>query len=63
MQKVEKMHILVATVLLDTIMHQNLTLMEFKSQSVLVTFAKIHMSFVCQHFQRASPLKPPCQFY
>ena len=28
-----------------------------------MTFAKGHMSDVCQHFQRASPLKVPDQFH
>ena len=57
MEKVDQVLFLVAVVLLDTIMHQIQPLWNSRGQGHLVTLAKCHMSVVCQHFQRASPLK------
>ena len=56
MENVEKVHILVAFRLFDTIMHQN-PLWNSRGQGHLVTLARGHKSVVCQHFQRASSLK------
>ena len=48
------MHFPVVVVLFDMIMHSNLTPMKSRGQGNLVTLAKGHLSFVCQHFQRTS---------
>ena len=52
----------VAIVQFDMKMHSNATLRNFRGQGHLVTLSKGHLSVVCQHFQRASPLTLLVQF-
>ena len=57
----EKVHLLLAIVLLIYIKIQ--TLWKSRGQGNLVILAKGHMSVICQHFQTSSPLKLQDQFY
>ena len=63
LEKVEKVHFLVAIVLFDTVGFQIQPLWNSRGQGLLVTLARGHMSVVCQHFQKASSLKLLGQFH
>ena len=62
-KKLKKCTFLVAIVLLVQSCIQIQPLWNSGGQGHLVTLARGHMSVVCQHFQRASPLKLLGQFY
>ena len=55
----------VAVVLFDTTMKSNSTPMKFSGLGLLpfATWPNGHMSIVCQHFQKAYPLKIPDKFH
>ena len=63
MENIEKVHFLL---LLWSLIQKCMKIKHLRNSRVrghLVTLAKCHMSVVCQHFQRASPLKLPVQFH
>ena len=62
MGKAEKVHFSIAIMLSDMEMPLTFTSMNFRGQGHFVTLTKGHLSVVCLHFLRTSPLKLLCQF-